>query len=305
MSKQRMRYRWWSALPRNVSQQEFDRLGLLNGGAVATGFLSVICLLFGVLGTPLRTSQELADMEAMSVAEAASYGGEPVDLVKLEGFLLADDASVMPDDDSLEVIQGEIQIVARATGRSESETTSETTEDSDAVREVLYEWSAEAESVYLSDGDERIALGFNLAKLPTPAAPVPLDQEPEVEKTGDGPRTQRPAAVVYADQVFPLEGDRWGTGYVAVDLERRALPQGQAALVVAGLEPGPEGNQLVDPLGNSLQVFLATEAELQENNRQSRRMLLVLWIPFAIASVLLIRSARRYYRELVEISNQA
>jgi hypothetical protein len=89
-----------------------------------------------------------------------------------------------------------------------------------------------------------------------------------------------------------------------VDVERAVLSQGASAVVVAGLEVTPDGNQLVDPLGDRLQVNLGTEAEIREQGQRTRVMFFILAIPAGIASFFLGRSALAMRREFVWMSNE-
>lgn len=289
-----MRYRWWTDVPRNVSQREYSHWQLLNVGAIVTGFFSIGSLLVAITGGPLQTSENLAQLEAMSVEDAANYQGDSIELVKLEGFLVSDDAAQMPDDESLTVIRGTLMLTAQAVIESDIR-----------LQDTLFEWEHDAEPVFLSDGDVQIPLGFDLAKLPVPEAEIDWDKEPEVENSGSI-RIPKPTAVIYNDMTFPLDPETWSEAGddLRVEMTRTALPQGQSAVVVARLETADTGNQLADPLGDRLAVHLGTEADILATNQQTRRMFTFVWIPFAIASFFLSRSARRYYKELVEISNE-
>ncbi|GEM_PF-3532281 len=295
MKKKRMRYRWWTDRPRNVTQREYGHWQLLVAGALVTGFLSIGSLMQALINTPLPESETLAQTQAMSVADAARYQGESLELVKLEGFLVSDDAVQMPDNESQTVIRGELELTARKASSSD-----------DILRESLFEWTGNAESVFLSDGEAQIPLAFEVVRLPLPEADVDWEDEPNVEKTGDSARTSKPTAVTYGGMTFPLDPEKWGatSDTVIVDVTRSALPYGASAVIIAGLETTNTGNQLIDPLGDRLLVKLGTEADFRATGKQTRRMFAIIWIPFAIACFFLSRSARRYYQELVEISNQ-
>lgn len=248
-----------------------------------------------LVGTSPQASETSAQTQTLSVAEAANYQGESIELVKLEGFLVSDNAVQMPDDDSLTVIRGELELTARKTSSSD-----------DVLRETLFEWTGNAEPVFLSDGETQIPLAFDVVRLPLPEAEVDRENEPEVEKTGNSARTRKPTAVTYSGMTFPLDPEQWGatSDAVIVDVSRSALPYGSSAIIVAGLKTTDAGNQLVDPLGDRLLVQLGTEADVRATAKRTRRMFAIIWIPFAIASFFLTRSARRYYQEMVEISNQ-
>jgi hypothetical protein len=313
-----MRYNWLVDRPRNVPRRDYERYQLMTFGAVGLGFLSIALLVGSIIGLTLLTSRELADLDGMTVEEALAYDGDSQDLVKIEGFLLADDPVTMPDDDRQQVVRGQVQIVARLAGRSDDE--AEAGGDADSPDEAaatpdtsgsaavppqvtLLEWEDTAESVFLSDGDRQIPLGFDPATLPL--ADDLGDLEPEYVREGDTSRTSRTVAVQYGEELLPLPPTYIDQGdTVIVDVERSTLPQGASAVVVAGLEVTPEGNQLVDPLGDRLQVSLGTEAEIQEQGQRTRVMFFILAIPAGIASFFLGRSALAMRREFVWMSNE-
>ncbi|MEM9266101.1 MAG: hypothetical protein AAGA46_11305 [Cyanobacteria bacterium P01_F01_bin.13] len=106
-------------------------------------------------------------------------------------------------------------------------------------------------------------------------------------------------------QVYNLPLETWGEiDTVFTDLEHETLPHGQSVFVAAGLETTPNGNQLVDPLGNRLQVLLGTEEQIRQEGRQARVMFFLLPIPLGFGSYLLGKSAHHMRQEFVERSNQ-
>lgn len=300
---QRMRYRWLVDRPRNVSRQDYERYQLLSFGAVGLGFLALGLLISSISGLTLSTTRELADIDSMTVEEALVYEGDSRDLVKIEGFLVAENPVTMPEEDGQPIIRGQLQLVARQPSRSGSaddakesgdaetpEETADTANSSNAAvvpRQIsLLEWEDTAESVVLSDGDRQIPLAFDLSTLPLAEAAGPV--EPEYVRDGEVARTSRPVAVQYGDELLPLPPayiNRGGT--VIVDVERAVLPQGASAVVVAGLAVTPTGNQLVDPLGDRLQVNLGTEADIREQGQRTRSLFFILAIPAGVASAFL------------------
>ncbi|MEB3231942.1 MAG: hypothetical protein VKJ64_13105 [Leptolyngbyaceae bacterium] len=97
----------------------------------------------------------------------------------------------------------------------------------------------------------------------------------------------------------------WGSvSSVLTDLERQVLPQGQTVVVVAGLKAHPEGNQLVDPLGDRLTILLGTEQGIRTQGQQMRLIFVLLWIPLGWLSWHMARSAQSYRQEFVQRSNQ-
>jgi hypothetical protein len=298
MGKQRVRYQWFRDVPRNVTYREFARFQFRVFGALGLGATAGALAIASALGLTLQPAQELAQIDRMTIEAALAASGDRPDLVKLEGYLVADNPPTMPDDAARQVIRGRLSITARgAAGSGDS--------DSDEpLREVLFTWEETAELVFLSDGDRRIPLAFDLAVLPMQDEET-VDLSPQTLLEGSSARTSRPVAVEYGDQVFPLSPDVWGeVESVFTDLERQVLPHGQTVVVVAGLESTPQGNQLGDPLGDRLQVSLGSEAEIRQQGQRLRRWFGVLAIPLGLASFMVGQSAHRLWQDFVERSNQ-
>jgi len=283
----RIKYNWRD-LPRNVSRREYDRFQLICFGAIATGGMSLITLFVAITGLSLRTANELAEVPSLSIAEAQS--SEDVELVKLSGFLVADDPPIMPDDPALKVIRGVVELSAR----------NEATKDDETVEEVLLSWSADADPVFLSDGEERIPFAVDITQFPLPEAEPDFQAKPKVEYTEGSPRMSKPRAIAYADQEFPLDRAKWGESSSAfTDVKRQVLPHGQSVVVVAGLRD----RQIIDPLGDRLKIELGTESEIRENASRMRFILGFIWLPLAIASYFLARSANTLNQEFIRRSN--
>ncbi|MEO1068438.1 MAG: hypothetical protein AAFW95_04875 [Cyanobacteria bacterium J06638_6] len=291
-----MRFQWFQDVPRNVTRREYDRLKLLDLCTFGLGALSVSMAIAALTGMTLQTSNDLAEIAGLSIEEAVNYSGDRIDLVKLEGFLVADDAPAMPDDEAQQVIRGQLTLIARGSSGSGSD------ESAEPLREVLWTWEDAAESVYLSDGDRRLPLAFDLVKLPM--VDDEGDLSAEVVWAGESARISQPVAVDYGSQRFPLASETWNDeDSVFVDLERQLLPHGESVVVVAGLESTPQGPQLIDPLGDRLQVLPGTEADIRRQGESTRRLFAVLWVPLAIASFFVGRSAWALRREFAERSN--
>ncbi|MGD1906893.1 MAG: hypothetical protein ACFB0C_12980 [Leptolyngbyaceae cyanobacterium] len=309
----RMKYSWFVDRPRNVPRQDYERYQLISFGAAGLGVLALGLLVGSISGLTLSTSRELAEIDGITVEEALAYAENPPDLVKIEGFLMAENPVTMPDD-AQPVIRGQLQVTARQSGSSDDEadesnadnsagnaSTAETTDSAGQI--TLLDWEETTESVSLSDGDLQIPLAFDSTTLPL--VEDLGDVEPEQIREGDSSRTSRTVAVQYGDELLPLpQAYVVQRKTVIVDVERSVLPQGASVVVVAGLEVTPEGNQLVDPLGDRLQVNLGTEAEIQEQGQQTRTLFFILGIPAAIASGLLARSALAMRRMFVRLSNE-
>lgn len=301
MKPQRMKYQWFQDVPRNVTKQEYRGYTLRAFGAAMLGMMAALSAITSIFGLTLMVSNDLAEVDALSIADAIAFEGTAdtprLDLVKVEGFLVADNPPVMPDDDTRKVIRGRLKIVARGDSSSG-------TEDSNGpLTETLLDWEERAEPVFLSDQDRRIPLAFDLGLLPM--QDESFGRSPKTVYEGASSRTSRPVAFEYNDQRLPLDPNIWGEEETVFDdVEREVLPYGQTVVVVAGLESTPEGNQLVDPLGDRLQVQIGSEQDIRKQGEQARTMAGFWVIPFGVGSFLLGRSAQRLRQEFVIRSNE-
>ncbi len=297
MGRKRMRYQWFQDVPRNVTRQEYQKLQFLNFGSICLGLSAAMMAFASVSGLTLQTSRNLAQIDAISIESARSYNGERIDLVKLEGYLVADNPPTMADDNAQKVIRGRIKLSARI------DADSGTTDSESPQKEILFEWEKTAKPVFLSDGDRRIPLAFDLAVLPMKEDLG--DLSPRTIRDGESARTSRPVAIEYGDQIYQLPLEIWGeVDSVFTDFERQILPHGQSVVVVASLKTTPQGNQLIDPLGDRLRVLMGTEEDIRQQGQQMRVLFFVLAFPFGFASFIVSRSASRLRQEFVELSNQ-
>lgn len=297
MKPQRIKYQWFQDVPRHVTKREYNGYQLRIFGSVMLGMLAVLAAIASIFGLTLQPSQELAAVDSLSIADAVAFEGERRDLVKLEGFLVADNPPVMPDEDTRKVIRGRLKLVAR--GASDSGTDA----SNGPLKETLFEWEDNAAPVFLSDKEQQIPLAFDVVLLPM--ADESLGRQPKTIRAGESARTSQPVAIEYNDQRFPLTPEIWGEeDSVFTDLERQVLPYGEAVVVVAGLETTPTGNQLVDPLGDRLQVMIGTEETIRKQGEQTRVMAGFWAIPLGMGSFFLGRSARQLRQEFVERSNR-
>lgn len=292
-----MRYQWFQDVPRNVTRREFQRLQFRNFCTAGLGLSAAMMAFASLSGLTMLTSKKLAEIDAMTIDDAVVYRGDRTDPIKLEGYLVADDPVTMPDEDSQKVIRGRVRLSAR------TDTNSGNADSSPPNQETLFEWEESAKSVFLSDGDRRIPLAFGLAVLPMQEEVD--DFSPRTIREGEYSRTSRPVAIEYAHQIYPLPLEKWGQiDSVFTDFDRQYLSHGQSVVVVASVEATPQGNQLVDPLGNRLQVLVGTEQEIHKQGQQMRVTFMILSIPLGVASFIVGRSAYRLRQEFVERSNQ-
>ena len=296
MAKKRMRYQWFQDVPRNVTHREYQQLQFSTFVAVGLGAVATMLAFASVTGLTLQTSRELADTVSLSLEEALDHEGDRLDLVKVEGFIVADDPPTMPDDENRQVIRGELSITARTTVESE--------EDNESSQEVvLYDWAAAAEPVFLTEGDRRLPLAFDLSILPMQSEPGPIDVE--TVQVGDSARFSRPVAIQFGDETLPLPLEDWGEiDSVLTDVSRQVLPYGESVVVVAALEATPNGPELVDPLGNRLQVHIGTEDDIRASGQRLRVVFGLTAIALGVACLFITRSALQLRQEFIHRSNQ-
>ena len=287
----RLRRHWFTDRPRNVSRRDYNRYQWRLFGAISTGMMALMMAIAAGFGLTLQTSRQLAGVEAMTVAAAMDYDGDRLPARKIEGFLVTDQPISMPDEASLQVLKGELQVVLEGDLSSD-----------EVQRETLLEWRMTASPVYLTDGNQRLPLAFDLAALP-----LETDTQAKTDFTYGGTgRTSRPVEVIYGDQIFPLDRQTWdAVDVLRTEVTRRFLPQGQTVVIVAGLESQPAGNQLVDPLGDRLRIELGSEAEIRRSGQHMRWVFGILWIPLAIASYSLAKSAQAMYLDFIFKSHGA
>ena len=115
----------------------------------------------------------------------------------------------MPDDNTLQVIRGELLVAARGDRDS-----------SERVRKELFRWERIANIVTLSDGNNTIPLAFNLEILP-----MTEDHTARARVLWAGKaRLSPPLEVEYEERLFPLSPTIWeGVESVFVDVARRYL----------------------------------------------------------------------------------
>ncbi|MEM8717069.1 MAG: hypothetical protein AAGE92_15070, partial [Cyanobacteria bacterium P01_G01_bin.4] len=149
-----IRYSFWTDRPRNVRHRDYQNYLGLRFGTVVLGGIGLCILVMSVFGVTLKASSELAALPGLSISDALAWDGNSNDPIKIEGFLLASNPYTMPDEDSLQVIRGELLVAARGD------------RDEERVREELFRWEHTANNVTLSDGNTTIPLAFNLDTLP-------------------------------------------------------------------------------------------------------------------------------------------
>ncbi len=288
------RYNFWSDRPRNVTRREYHHYQLMVVGTIMTSGFSALTAFLAVSGFSgrLRGTEEIP---SMSVAEAASYGSneptalQPTDVVKLQGFLVADNKLTMPDNPDLQVIRGRVLLKAEA-GRGD-----------DLIHETLFEWDQEATKVFLSDGQTRVPIAFDLAKIPMQEDRM---TRAKVRYAGESSRLSKPVALEYAEQIYPVSQVLKDEGSISARLTRKYFPDGQSVVLVAAVEATPNGGQLVDPLGQRLQVIVGTETQIAQDDSKMRIVLGLFSIVLGISAYFFKKAQGAKWQEFIEQSNQ-
>ncbi|AFY38454.1 hypothetical protein Lepto7376_2159 [[Leptolyngbya] sp. PCC 7376] len=287
---QRMRFQWWRDIPRNVSRREYEQYQLMCFGAIATGMFSIGSLMMAVTGLTLQTSKELAEIPAMTVAEAVAAPDQ--DLVKISGYLVGKAAPTMPDEPALKVLRGNLKLTVRDESLAEDVT----------VETTLLEWSDAVEQISLTDNqDSEIPFDLDLEKFPISEVEPEFSDRPNVKRSEAEDGERRPSHVEYGDELFELDPVKWRHADSAfTELERELLPYGQAVVVVAGIKD----QQLIDPLGDRLRIEFGTEEEIKNTAQKGRFFLSIFWLPLGGASYFFARQAIARNREFVYRSNE-
>lgn len=283
------RYNFWSDRPRNVTRREYDHYQMIVMGIVFTGAISVITAFLAVSGFNERLGGT-ENIPNMSVAEALAYDQQqPTDLVKLQGFLVANEQLTMPDEPNLEIIRGRVVLKA------------ETEQNEELIEEILWEWEQEAKQVFLSDGATQVPLAFDLAKIP-----LKDDRQAraKIKRVGNSARTSKPVALEYAEQIYPLSDPFKEESSISAEVIRQFIPHGQSVIIFAAVESTPNGGRLIDPLGQRLKVLMGTETEIRQTDSRMRIIYALLTIVSGISAFFLKKRQGEKWQEFVERSHQ-
>ncbi len=293
------RYNWWTDRPRNVTHKEYQQYQFLMMGLFVTVFFGMASGASFVTRV-LDFLQPKEPVPGLTVQEAASYGqdgaAQRMDIVQLEGYLVADASESMPDEPELKVIKGRLLLEAEA-GEGEA-----------LVQETFLDWEYQAEEVFLSDGAERVAIAFPLEQLP-----MKQDFSAKAWVTGGGSgsartQTSQPVAIEYEDETYSPSEAMKAAAYeagdsIAAEVTRKYLADGAAVVVQAALEGTPEGGRLVDPLGERLSVKLGTAKEIKEGNVKATIFSLLFAIGMMVLAFELEKKRSKQWQEFVVRSN--
>ncbi len=293
------RYSWWTDRPRNVTHKEYQQYQFLMMGLFATVFFGMASGASFVMRV-LDFLQPKEPVPGMTVQEAASYGqdgaAQRMDIVQLEGYLVADASESMPDEPELKVLRGRLLLEAEV-GEGEA-----------LVKETFLDWEYQAEEVFLSDGSARVAIAFPLEQLP-----MKKDFSAKAWVTGGesgSARTQtsKPVMIEYGEDTFApseaMKAAAYEAGHsILAEATREYLADGAAVVVQAALEGTPEGGRLVDPLGERLSVELGTAKEIKAGNVKATIFSFLFAIGMMVLAFELEKKRSKVWQEFVARSN--
>ena len=292
------RYNIWTDRPRNVTHREYQRFQFLTMGLIATLFFGLGSGASFVMRV-LDFLQPKEPVPVLTVDEAAGYGqdvaeSQRMELVQLEGYLVADAPEAMPDEPDLKVLRGRLLLEVEA-GEGEA-----------VIKETFLDWEYQAEEVFLSDGQVRVAIAFPLEQLPMKKDLSPM---PRLKRVGEI-RNSKPAAIEYGDETYPLSEAMKAAAYevttgdgISAEATRAYLADGAAVVVQAGLEGTPEGGRLVDPLGERLSVELGTTKSIKEGNAKATIFSVLFAIGMMVLAFELQKKRAKLWQEFVARSN--
>ncbi len=278
-------------IPRNVSQRE-HAIYTLQWGLVLVGFVAAAgTLLASLRGDAYRTVGTLEDTPALTVAEAA-VRSEETSLVRLEGTLGANTSALMPDDASVEVVFGSVELIVKSTEAGEG-----------TKEAVLHRWEQVPESLWLIDDEAKIRL--EVAPELIPKIQTSRVGRPERLTDGGSPRLSRTVGYRYFDQDWPLP-EEWGAVRSASARVERSYVEAGATFVVTGrLVPGEGSVALVVDEASGGEVHAGTLQEIRESSETLGARLRFAWIPLLLGAVWLLLRVLRIRRDFVRRSNES
>ena len=280
-----IKYRWWVDRPRNVSRKEYERYNFVQFGMIATGGLSVLCCMVGFMNLLTLGSKPWGDTPSISVADALSGKGDRKPHL-LQGRLISDPPSVLPDDPNLTVVAGTIQLTVSEDGVEPA---------------TLWKWQSDNANLFLEQDQTRIPFKFDPAILQ-----MTEDRftRPEYIYDGESIRLRKLIAVEYNGDRYPLpEAYLNLPDRPTVKLNRRYFINGQNVVLVAGIDTENGEPTLVPPFGKQAQLWVGTPDEVAAQKIQAIPMMMVFAGGCAIACYLLSKKYVLMREEIIRKSN--
>ena len=294
MKPQAMRRTILRDIPRNVTPREYAFYSL-QWALVIVGFVGAAgTLLASLRGDAGKAVARLESLPALGVAEAAASSqgaqSEALPLVRIEGMLGASRTAAMPDEPSLEVILGSLELIAKSTGSAR-----------DPKEAVLHRWDHAPDALTLVDGAATLQLDLELAFVPRTRGPGAT--RPGRLTDGAAVRLAKTVGYRYLDQDWALP-EAWGAVRSASGRVERTYVEVNSPFVVVGeLALGPDGPMLtVDPASGG-EVHGGTMDEIRESAKKLGSRLRFAWIPLSLGALWLLRRVLRIRRDFVRRSN--
>lgn len=280
-----IKYRWWVDRPKNVSRREYERYNLVQFGTIALGGLSALCFIAALMNLFTLGSQPWGDAQPISVSDALSSEGDRTPLM-LQGRLITDPPSVMPDDPSLSVVAGDIQLTVSEEGLEPA---------------TLWQWRSPSENIFLEQDQKRIPF-----KLDPTILPMEEDRftRPDLIYEGESVRFRKLVAVEYNGDRYPLPEAYLNLNETpTVNLNRQYFINGQNVVLVAGIDKKNGEAALVPPLGQQAQLWVGTPDGVASQKIKTIPMLIIFGAGSAIACYFLSQKYFKLREEIVRKSN--
>lgn len=290
MESQKMRRTLLLNIPRNVSRREYA-IYTAQCGLVFIGFIWAAGMLVGSLrGDARRTVVALAEVPLWTVGDAAKSQA-PVPLIKLEAELVGSNTVALPDEPEVEVVLGTLELTAKTIQRGR-----ETREA------VLHRWEHSPDSLWLLDGEERIALDIERDRIPRTKARG--GARPERLTDGAGARLSKTVGYRFLEQDWSLP-EQWGPVSSAIaSVDRSFVSTGSRFVVTGRLEQAAVGAVLIATESSGGSIYAGSLEEIEKASERVGSVLRFGWLPLLAGSVLLLRRVLRIRRDFVRRSNE-
>lgn len=218
---------------------------------LAIAMIALGCTLVPLGPAILVQQVRVSATPAMSLSEIARLGaGERRGPVRVEGRLRGEGLATIPGTSGDQALAGRLLITVSGTrGRNTR------------VEQEVYRWEEYAESIWVSDGERQVALAINPHDLPLRR--VSLDP-PSLVMEQDG-NHHRPVQVRFDGLELPVDPQPF-EGFLRSDtISARAdlsvLRADQPVVIVADVEAGPNGAQIVPPQNGSTLITIGSFSE--------------------------------------------
>lgn len=289
MKPQAMRRTLLLDIPRNVTSREYA-LYSLQWALVIFGFVGAAgTLLASLRGAADRPVAALESVPPLSVVDAVGQSGGMA-LVRIEAVLKASSTAVMPDEPSIEVVLGSLELIAKTSKPG-----------ADSKEAVLYSWEHAPESLSLIDGAATLRLELEHGLIPR--TKTSKFGRPKRLTDGGAARVSKTVGYRYIDQDWPLP-EAWGPVRSASARVERSFVEADSSFVVTGeLVPGEGGATLIVDEARGGGVHAGTMEEIRASAKKLGSRLRFAWLPLSLGALWLLRRVLRIRRDFVRRSN--